>query len=348
MIGGRRIFYIDSLHQKYGPVVRISPDEVAVSDIEGFKQIHAVSSKFTKNEWYEKLTNFPRHSVFTKRDPRDHAQRRRLFARAFSKSYLREHWEAVIHGKCKLAVEKIRADALKGSCDVLKWSSFMAADIIGCVGFGESFGLLELGQVRTDYSFSLQLPAADNMQKTEYIRVLELALVGNGIGAELPWLRAILARIPIKPLQETFNSSHYILGYGKKAVENARRHGEDSNLMAAVLNEAAKENSSLDDLDVQTEATSLIFAGSGTTANTLTYLLWCILQRPQLQKALEAEVALLDEELTDAAVEQLPLLNATIQETLRLYCAVPGSLPRVAPHGGAKIAEYYIPGGVTC
>jgi len=46
--GGRRIFYIDDLHRKYGPVVRISPKEVAVSDIEGFKQIHAVSSKFTK------------------------------------------------------------------------------------------------------------------------------------------------------------------------------------------------------------------------------------------------------------------------------------------------------------
>ncbi|KAI7338186.1 cytochrome P450 monooxygenase-like protein [Hortaea werneckii] len=328
--GGRRIFYIDSMHQKYGPVVRISPDEVAVSDIEGFKQIHAVSSKFTKNIWYEKLTNFPRHSVFTKRDPKDHAQRRRLFARGFSKSYMRENWEGVIKAKSKQAVEKMREDAVKGSCDILKWSSFMAADIIGCVGFGESFGLLEAGQ------------------KTEYIRVLELALVGNGIGAELPWLRAILARIPAKPLQETFNSSNYILSYGKKAVENAKRHGEDSNLMAAVLAEAAKENSSLDDLDVQTEATSLIFAGSGTTANTLTYLLWCVLQRPELQRALEAEVASLNEDPSDAELEQLPLFNATIQEVLRLYCAVPGSLPRVAPAGGAKIGGYYIPEGVTC
>lgn len=44
-------------------------------------------------------------------------------------------------------------------------------------------------------------------QKTAYMRILDAALVGNGIGAELPWLRAILARIPAKPLQEAFKSS---------------------------------------------------------------------------------------------------------------------------------------------
>lgn len=149
VIGGRRIFYIDSLHQQYGAVVRISPTEVAVSDVEGFKQIHAVSSKSTKDAWYEKLTNFPHHSVFTMRNPKDHAQRRRFFARGFSKTYLREHWEGTIKEKCRFAVEQMRKDAIAGSCDVLKWSGFMAADIIGCIGFGESFGLLERGEVST-------------------------------------------------------------------------------------------------------------------------------------------------------------------------------------------------------
>lgn len=180
------------------------------------------------------------------------------------------------------------------------------------------------------------------------MRVLDAAMVGNGIGAELPWLRAILSRIPAKPLQEAFNSSNYILSYGTKAVENAKRLGEDSNLMAAVLNEAAKKNSTLCDMDVRTESTSLIFAGSGTTANTLTYFLWCVLQRPSLQKALEDEVAPLVDDPSDAKLEQLPLLNATIQETLRLHCAVPGSLPRVSPPGGAKLGGYYIPEGITC
>jgi len=135
------------MHKKYGPIVRISPTEVAVSDPEAFKQIHAVSSKFTKDIWYEKLTNFPRLSVFTMRNPKEHAGRRRLFARGFSKSYLRENWESVVKDKCRLAVEKIKADAEKDTADLLKWWTFMATDIVARLGFGESFGMLELGQV---------------------------------------------------------------------------------------------------------------------------------------------------------------------------------------------------------
>lgn len=76
--------------------------------------------------------------------------------------------------------------------------------------------------------------------------------------------------------------------------------------------------------------------------------LWSVLQRPSLQTALERGVAVLGDDFTHADLEQFPLLNATIQETLRLYCAVPGSLPRVSPPGGAEIGGYYIPKGTTC
>lgn len=335
--GGKRIFYIDSLHQNYGSIVRISPTEVAVSDIEAFKQIHAVSSKFIKSIWYDKLTNFPTHSVFTIRDPKKHAARRRVFAKGFSKSYLREHWEPTVREKCQLAVSKIREQGLKeGSVDLMSWWTFMASDIVGCLGFGESFGMLELGH------------------RTEYIRVLEASLVGGGVGAELPWARAVLSRLPIRPLKEAFNSTPYILEHGKVAVVNAKKNiagGASNNLMSTVLEEAQKEGggrSSLSDLDVQVEATSLIFAGSGTSANTLTFLTWAILQRPELQMKIEEEVARLPSDLTDKVLEEeCPLLNATIEESMRLYAAVPGSLPRVAPPEGATMGGYFIPGGTT-
>lgn len=346
--GGRRIFYIDDLHKKYGPIVRISPTEVAVSNVAAFKQIHAVSTKYTKDIWYEKLTNFPRLSVFTMRDLKEHGQRRRLFARGFSKTYLREHWEPTVREKVALAVEKIKASASTGTADIMKWWSFMATDIVGVLGFGESFGMLELGQVRPILlTITSECALNVSFQKTEYMRVLELALIGNGVGAEMPWLRAIGSRLPFKPLREAFNSSAYILSYGTKAVENARKGGSDSNLMATIMAEAEKGGAHVDDMDVRVESTSLIFAGSGTTANTMTFLSYAILSRPLLQARLEEEVGKLNPAFTDADLEQLPLLNAVINETLRLYCAVPGSLPRVVPQGGATLGGYFIPEGST-
>jgi len=156
--GGKRIFYIDELHKKYGPVVRISPDEVAVFDIEAFRQIHAVSGGYTKGDFYTKLTNFPVHSVFTLRDSKSHGLRRRLFAKGFSKTHVRENFEGVVREKVQLAVNKIFEDGARndGKVDVFKWWSLMGADIVGCLGFGESFGLLELGAV-SFLSFPLRI-----------------------------------------------------------------------------------------------------------------------------------------------------------------------------------------------
>jgi cytochrome P450 len=270
-----------------------------------------------------------------------------LFAKGFSKTYLREHYEPIVAAKAKLAVDGLKEKALAGTADLMQWWTFLATDTVGQLGFGESFGMLERGEVSnhvltTDHSWLMLWK-----QKTDYIMTLERALVGNGIGAEMPWIRAIGRLIPAKVPQQMFDATNYILDYGHKAVVNAKSQASETNLMANVLKEGEKENSSLDDLDVRVEATSLIFAGSGTTANTLSYFIWSVLKRPELQRKLEEEVAVLSAGFKDADMEPLPWLNATMQETLRVYAAVPGTLPRVVPKGGITIAGHYLPEGST-
>ena len=92
------------------------------------------------------MVSLPQHFTF-QIILQNSGQRRKLFARGFSKSYLREHWEPVVREKTALAVEKIKRDASNGTADLLKWWTFMATDIVGVLGFGESFGMLELGKV---------------------------------------------------------------------------------------------------------------------------------------------------------------------------------------------------------
>ena len=72
-----------------------------------------------------------------------------------------------------------------------------------------------------------------------------------------------------------------------------------------------------------------------------------MLSDSSLQKALEEEVVELDDPIADSKLETLPILNAVIKETLRLYGAAPGALPRIAPISGVKLGEYLIPGGTT-
>ena len=125
VLSGRRIFYVDKLHQQYGGVVRIAPNEAAVSDTGGVTQIHKIGG------------------------PHAHAARRRLFARAFSNSSLNSNWDVEVRQKVGLAVQKIRQDASGSSqgADIFKWWTLMTTDVIAHLCFGESFNMLELGKV---------------------------------------------------------------------------------------------------------------------------------------------------------------------------------------------------------
>jgi cytochrome P450 len=177
--------------------------------------------------------------------------------------------------------------------------------------------------------------------------VLKKLTMGAGIMVELPLLR-LLRFIPINAIQEMFNANEYILKGAGRAVEMARSRTGEANIFAKVIEDCEKEDEShIDDMDVRIEAMNIIIAGTDTTGVTLTYLTWAVLQRPQLQAALEAEVAGLEEGFTENNLISLPLLNATINETLRLYGAAPSSLPRVVPQGGTTFAGYYIPQSVT-
>lgn len=59
-MSGRRSFFIDELHQKYGSVVRIAPTEISIADVNGFKEIHRVGGGYLKSDWYGQLANFPK------------------------------------------------------------------------------------------------------------------------------------------------------------------------------------------------------------------------------------------------------------------------------------------------
>lgn len=95
------------------------------------------------------------------------------------------------------------------------------------------------------------------------------------------------------------------------------------------------------------EAGGYIVAGSDTTAITLTYLVWAVCRQPEIRDKLVAELSALPPDFKEEHVRDLPFLNQVIQEALRLHSAVPSALPRAVPPGGASLAGYQIPGGVT-
>ena len=148
VITGQRMYYIDDMHKKYGPVVRLTPTEVAVSDTQAFQQIHKIGSGFNKSQWYDDLTKFERPTLFVLSEPKQHAARRKLLARGFSKSYLRQTWEPLVRAKVELTVQRMREESKRvGLTDVMKWWTLLATDVTTHLMFGKSFEMIEKGEV---------------------------------------------------------------------------------------------------------------------------------------------------------------------------------------------------------
>jgi cytochrome P450 len=144
---GQRIFYIHDLHQKYGPVVRIDTHEVNVCDSEAFSEVHRIGSGFTKAAWYDRATYGIEGNVFVMTNVREHAARRRLLARPFSRSSLVMNFQSLVTDRSRMAVANIKREVSLGDCDVMKWWTLMATDVVAQVAFGEESYLLEIGEV---------------------------------------------------------------------------------------------------------------------------------------------------------------------------------------------------------
>jgi cytochrome P450 len=144
---GRKMYYLDNLHKRYGPVVRISPDEASIIDLVATREIHKITGGFRKTPWYTAFTNYGVNNMFTMINVKEHSARRRLLGQPLSETALKSV-QPLVREKTQLAMSKLNQQLQEeGYMDVLRWFHYMSVDIISDLSFGESFGLLEAGEV---------------------------------------------------------------------------------------------------------------------------------------------------------------------------------------------------------
>lgn len=168
LLYGVKAKYVHSLHEKYGereerhekplrcrykliflshigPVVRIGPSEVDISDVSAVREIHAARSGFLKHPGFYIGGNV--RSVFSALEPSFHAQRRRLLGPCFADSALGVLEPTVVE-RARLCISKMGEDVRsQGHTDILHWWTLFAMDVISEMCFGESFHMLEVGKV---------------------------------------------------------------------------------------------------------------------------------------------------------------------------------------------------------
>ncbi|RFU74765.1 elymoclavine monooxygenase [Trichoderma arundinaceum] len=94
---------------------------------------------------------------------------------------------------------------------------------------------------------------------------------------------------------------------------------------------------------------NFVAGGSDTTSYTTACALFHVLSSPdvlsKLVKELDEASQFIREEFDYKKIQNLPYLNAIINETLRISSPVPGCNPRVVPKGGTTLDSIYLPAG---
>ena len=141
---------IHAIHQKYGDIVRVAPDEISVAHSQGWNDIYCRRpghQAFLKNPiWWGDLPGRA-PSIVSTPNPADHRRMRALLSTCFTPTALQAQEAAVIS-----YVDKF-VEILRRRCDtqgrdtttinIVEWISFVVFDIIGDLGFGETFHCLD-------------------------------------------------------------------------------------------------------------------------------------------------------------------------------------------------------------
>ncbi|KAI2621287.1 cytochrome P450 [Hypoxylon sp. NC1633] len=332
LLSGTKARYVHSLHEKYGPIVRLGPHEVDVSDVNGAREIHKVRSKYLKDPGFYVGGNV--RSLFSALDPAFHAQRKRTIDRCFSEASMVDLEPTVLH-KVHLVISKMEEDMkTKGCTDILHWWTLFAMDVIGELCFGESFQMLEVGKKN---------------QYAEDIAEMGSLLPLRGAFPTLIWLAGYLPFFP--RFKNVGITRQRIVQYGIKRTQRYLQLVEDGGarrtLFSSLVNKAGSEKAELSQQDLTIESQSYITAGTDTTAVTLTYLVYAVSKDENIRGKLMQELQALPADFDHRHLRDLPYLNRVIDETLRLYGAASGGLPRVVPPEGGALVGHYLPAGVV-
>ncbi|KAF4449388.1 hypothetical protein F53441_7367 [Fusarium austroafricanum] len=324
---GTRAQYVHALHQRYGSVVRVGPEEVDISDMSAVKVIHNVRDGYRKARFYQNLVPGTTN-LFNALDIEFHRRHRRLLSSPLSESSLKTV-EPAVDAYVKKALNSMRREMdERGAMDVAKFWLFMATDIIVELSFGESFGILENGK------------------KNQYIEDLEELAAKGSIKSTFPTLVRLATKLPLPVFKQTAAAVTRLRSYSEKAVASykidfASNPAAAKPMLFKKLFEAGEAGMS--DEEIRAEAQAYIVAGSDTTATTLTYLIYSVCRHDDVKRRLVSELQTLTAGFQHSDLRDLPYLNNVIYETLRLYSAAPAALPRVVPPGGASLAGHFLP-----
>jgi cytochrome P450 len=338
MNSGYLPFRVKTLHDEFGPFVRVSSNELSINDTRAWKDICSRRDMLRPPQWGARPPGVEAHNVISA-PAADHARFRKALMPAYSEKST-QGYEPVVRSYFDKLIDRLDALILEGGAsatvDIVEWTNFATFDIIGELAWSKSYGCLDTG---TGHAFMAVL------------QHFQAALIGASI-AYYPWLNSFVARITPKSALQQLNN---VFQDGHERLQARLRSGqvEHSDLIShiAEYNSRSDLSEKLSDGEIEQNVLAIIVGGSETLTTTISAALHHLLaDLPRLSRLTdEIRSSFASEtEISAKTASKLPYLNAVINEVLRLCPPIPDMLRRQVPQGTpVTIAGKVIPPGTT-
>ncbi|KAE8451562.1 hypothetical protein EG329_003635 [Mollisiaceae sp. DMI_Dod_QoI] len=326
----QRRTYIHGLHNKFGPVVRLGPNEVSFTSLEALKEIYqSGGSGYDKTEFYTLFRQFGTRTMFSTLERGDHSQKKRHVAGQYANTNIM-HPQVLggIQDRATAFVKRCEESGRSGM-DVYIYLHCFALDCASHHLFhprgtksieGKDLNMME----ELSYHDSLM-----SLQSQPILRQATNTITGNLAQYRWPTISNWLEKF-FKPRPAPI-ANRYVLSSSEET--DAGEHSLSYRLQ--------NSKGAFQQIQIAAECMDHLAAGIDTTGDALC-LLMHHLSLPegfQVQDRLITELALSRSE----ALDDLPYLDAVIKEGLRCFPPIPMSQPRYVPTGGRMIDGYFIP-----
>ncbi|KEF54564.1 uncharacterized protein A1O9_09006 [Exophiala aquamarina CBS 119918] len=346
---------VNTLHKRYGPVVRTGPNSVDISDGAALATIYTEKGGFAKAPFYANFDIDGHKSIFSATDPLQRAPRAKAVAALFSTSNLRQG-QAIIYKCVDRFVERLAEAATQEKrgkpWNILNLTRGLALDAVSSYLLGGNYGALDEPLVKEEEH---KADTGGEMSASGMVN----CFVAVGRFWYLP--------IPVFKKLESFNAwwnaenevstslamvDEFVASVVTQAAnalrastDNEKTPGTSNTTHPSASYPARMLQAGFSVSEVRAQCKDLIFAGTDSTGMNLAAILFHLARSPQCYSALRQEILTANPSFDN--LQSLPYLRGVVKEGLRLSMANPSRLPRVVPQQGWAFKEIYFPPGTV-
>ncbi|PYH69056.1 cytochrome P450 [Aspergillus vadensis CBS 113365] len=323
--------WLHNLHLKYGPVVRVAPNEMSFIDEQAWKDIYSSSPTVPQSmkrgsDFFRYLEDDDNRPSILAADETDHPRIRRAYAPAFSRRALaRQEPILAKYGDALIETLSGMEGQVTNIRDMFHYTLF---EIVGHFQYGEEMGVLRTGARKSWVHSQPELLKASTLLSA----LADFTWINLLLRWSIPWMSKWLRKAYFKPSNDLIDHRLQI-------------QSDEPDLVGLTFRNS--RSSALTEKDIRANAHIMMLGGAETTLGLMTFLTACLLQHPECFARLKNEIRTSyhdKKEVSLESVSKLAYLDACIKEALRMYPPIPGAIHRVTPAGGASIAGHWVAG----